>query len=193
MAYRFLQYINDIEVDGSNNKWIGTLDNGAFYVSSDGQETIFNFNKDNSPLPSNDILDIKINETTGEVFFATEKGMVSFKGTSSAPQDNLENAYVFPNPVRPGFDMEFEKIKITGLSDNVNVKIVDIEGNLVTEAETRSNGKFKGFGLEIDGGTALWNGKNLANKTVASGVYVILLNDLDTFETKVLKVMIVRQ
>jgi hypothetical protein len=189
----FLQYINDIEVDGSNNKWIGTLDNGAFYVSSDGQETIFNFNKDNSPLPSNDILDIKINETTGEVFFATEKGMVSFKGTSSAPQDNLENAYVFPNPVRPGFDMEFEKIKITGLSDNVNVKIVDIEGNLVTEAETRSNGKFKGFGLEIDGGTALWNGKNLANKTVASGVYVILLNDLDTFETKVLKVMIVRQ
>jgi glutaredoxin-related protein len=189
----FFQYINDIEVDGTNNKWIGTLDNGAFYISSDGQSTIFNFTKDNSPLPSNDILDIKINETTGEVFFATDKGMVSFKGTSSAPQDNLENAYVFPNPVRPGFNMEQDKIKITGLSSNVNVKITDIEGNLVTEAESRSNGKFKSFNLEIDGGTALWNGRNLANKVVASGVYVILLNDLETFETKVLKVMLIRQ
>lgn len=189
----FFQYINDIEVDGTNNKWIGTLDNGVFYITADGQRTIYRFTKDNSPLPSNDILDIKINETTGEVFFATDKGMVSFKGTSSAPQDNLENAYVYPNPVRPGFNMEQDKIKITGLSKNVNVKITDIEGNLVTEAETRSNGKFKGFNLEIDGGTALWNGRNLSNKVVASGVYVILLNDLDTFETKVLKVMLIRQ
>ena len=89
--------------------------------------------------------------------------------------------------------MDQEKIKITGLSENVNIKITDIEGNLVNEAESRSNGKFKGFSLEIDGGTALWNGRNLANRTVASGVYVVLINDLDTFESKVLKVMIVRK
>ena len=187
----FQQYINDIEVDGTNNKWIGTIDNGAYYLSPDGQETINHYTKDNSPLPSNDILDIEINETTGEVFFATDNGMVSFKGTSSAPQENLENSYIYPNPVRPGFNFE-DKIKITGLTANVNIKIVDIEGNLVTEAESRSNGKFNGFNLEVDGGTALWNGRNLSNQVVASGVYVVLLNDLETFETKVLKVMIVR-
>ena len=188
----FQQFVNDIEVDGTNNKWIGTIGNGVFLVSPDGQETLYHFTKDNSPLPSNEILDVKINETTGEVFFATETGMVSFKGTSSEPQENLENAYVYPNPVRPGFNFDRDKIKITGLSKNVNIKIVDIEGNLVIEAESKSNGKFNGFNLEVDGGTALWNGRNLANKIVASGVYVVLLNDLETFETKVLKVMIVR-
>ena len=188
----FQQYINDIEVDGTNNKWVGTFDNGVYYLSPDGQETIYHFTKDNSPLPSNDILDIEINENTGEVFFATDKGMVAFKGTSSLPQMNLENAYIYPNPARPGFNFDGDKIKITSLTANVNIKIVDIEGNLVAEAESRSNGKFKGFNLEIDGGTALWNGRNLANQIVASGVYVILLNDLDSFETKVLKAMIVR-
>ena len=74
----------------------------------------------------------------------------------------------------------------------MNVKIVDIEGNLVTEAQTNKNDRFKGFNLEIDGGTALWNGKNLAGDVVASGVYLVMLNDLDTLETKVLKLMVVR-
>lgn len=188
----FQQYITDIEVDGSNNKWIGTLDTGVYYLSSDGQETIFHFTKDNSPLPSNDILDIAIDDENGLVYFATEKGLVAFGSESSKPEETLEDAYVFPNPVRPNFNINNDKIKIKGLTDNVNIKITDIEGNLVTEAESRTNGKFKGFNLEIDGGTALWNGKNLGNVTVASGVYLIMLTDLDSIETKVLKVMIVR-
>ncbi|AEH00703.1 hypothetical protein [Lacinutrix sp. 5H-3-7-4] len=188
----FQQYITDIEVDGSNNKWIGTLDTGVYYLSSDGQETIFHFTKDNSPLPSNDILDIAIDDENGLVYFATEKGLVAFGSESSKPEETLEDAYVFPNPVRPSFNINNDKIKIKGLTDNVNIKITDIEGNLVTEAESRTNGKFKGFNLEIDGGTALWNGKNLGNVTVASGVYLIMLTDLDSIETKVLKVMIVR-
>ncbi|WP_375237797.1 ABC transporter substrate-binding protein [Aurantibacter sp.] len=188
----FLQYVTDIEVDGANNKWIGTLDNGLFYFSSDGQQTIYHFTKDNSPLPDNDILDISIDEFSGRVYIATEKGLVSFGSQTSKPQETLEEAYVYPNPVRPGFNIVDDKVKIVGLTDNMNIKITDIEGNLVTEAETKRNGKFKNFNLEVDGGTALWNGKNLAGKIVASGVYVVLLNDLTTFETKVLKIMLIR-
>jgi hypothetical protein len=63
---------------------------------------------------------------------------------------------------------------------------------LVTEAETRTNTKFSGYNLEIDGGTALWNGKNMSNRTVATGVYMVMISDLDSFETKVLKLMVVR-
>ena len=88
--------------------------------------------------------------------------------------------------------MAQDKIKIVGLSDDVNIKITDIEGNLVAEAQSRINDRYSGYNLEIDGGTAYWNGKNLANNEVASGVYLIMLSDLDTFETQVLKVMIVR-
>jgi hypothetical protein len=188
----FQQYITDIEVDGSNNKWISTLDTGVYYLSSDGQETIFHFTKDNSPLPSNDVLDIAIDDINGKVYFATEKGLVAFRSDTSKPEETLTDAYVYPNPVRPTFNIAEEKVKIKGITDNVNIKITDIEGNLVTEAESRTNSKFRGYNLEIDGGTALWNGKNLADRIVASGVYLIMISDLDSFETKVLKVMVVR-
>lgn len=188
----FQQFVTDIEVDGSNNKWVATLDTGVYYFSSDGQETIYHFTKDNSPLPTNDILDIAIDDISGQIYFATEKGMVAFNSESSVPVNDIEEAYVYPNPVRPNFNINEEKIKIKGITGNVNIKITDIEGNLVTEAETRTNTKFKGYNLEIDGGTALWNGKNMSNQTVATGVYLVLISDLDSFETRSLKLMIVR-
>jgi flagellar hook assembly protein FlgD len=99
---------------------------------------------------------------------------------------------VYPNPVRPAFNITEDKVKIKDISENVNIKITDIEGNLVAEAQSRTNLRYRGFNLEIDGGTAYWNGKNLADNIVASGVYLVMLSDLDTFETRVLKIMVVR-
>ncbi|VAV86331.1 Immunoreactive 84kD antigen PG93 [hydrothermal vent metagenome] len=186
------QFISDIKVDGSNNKWVATIGAGLFYFSSDGQQTIFHFTKDNSPLPSNTINDVSIDTNNGLVYIATDRGLLSFKAGGSSPKDELSDAYVYPNPVRPAFDAISKKIKIKGITDNVNIKITDIEGNLVAEAQSRNNLRYRGYNLEIDGGTAFWNGKNLANNKVASGVYLIMISDLDTFETKVLKLMIVR-
>ncbi|TGV00693.1 type IX secretion system anionic LPS delivery protein PorZ [Flavivirga rizhaonensis] len=186
------QFISDIKVDGSNNKWISTIDSGIFYLSSDGQKTIFHFTKDNSPLPSNDVNNVSIDGVNGTVYIATSKGLVSFRSGGSSPFEDLENAFAYPNPVRPGFNIVDEKVKIKDLSENVNIKITDIEGNLVAEAQSRTNQRYGGYNLEIDGGTAYWNGKNMANNVVASGVYLIMLSDLDSFETKVLKLMVVR-
>lgn len=188
----FEQFISDIEVDGSNNKWVGTIGSGIFYVSYDGQKTIYHFTRDNSPLPSNNINDISIDNTNGEVYIATDNGLVSFHSGGSGPQDDLQNAYAYPNPVRPNFNIVDEKVKIKDISENVNIKITDIEGNLVAEAQSRTNQRHNGYNLEIDGGTAYWNGKNLVNNVVASGVYLVMLSDLDTFETRVLKLMIIR-
>jgi hypothetical protein len=186
------QFVSDIIVDGSNNKWIATIGAGVFYFSSNGQETIFHFTKDNSPLPSNNVNDMALDSENGIIYFGSDKGLVAFKSGGSETLDELADAYVYPNPVRPGFDMFNDKIKIKDVSDNVNIKITDIEGNLVAEAESRTNLRYRGYNLEIDGGTAYWNGKNLGNNTVASGVYLVMLSDLDTFETKVLKLMIIR-
>ncbi len=188
----YQQYITDIKVDGSNNKWIGTADSGLFYLSSDGQKTIYHFTKDNSPLPSNSVRDISIDESNGTVYIATDKGLVSFRSGSSGAFENLASAYVYPNPVRPNFDIVDQKVKIKDISENVNIKITDIEGNLVAEAQSKTNQRYSGYNLEIDGGTAYWNGKNLANRVVASGVYLVMLSDLDTYETKVLKIMVIR-
>ncbi len=186
------QFISDIEVDGSNNKWIGTIGSGVYYVTSDGQNTLYHFTIDNSPLPSNNINDIALDTENGLLYLATDRGLVAFSSGGSLPMDQLDKAFVYPNPVRPGFRTEIEKIKISGLTESVNIKITDIEGNLVAEAESAKNRRFRGFSLEIDGGTAYWNGKNLNGRQVASGVYLVLLSDLDTFETKVLKLLIVR-
>ena len=172
----FEQGIVDIEVDGSNNKWIGTATAGAFLVSPDGQETLFHFTKENSPLPSNTINDIEIDDQTGEVFFATDKGMVSYAGTSTEAEDDLSNVYVFPNPVRPEFHGD---VNISGLMDKVNLKITDIEGNLVYETTS-------------EGGTVLWDISAFGKYKVASGVYMIFIASEDGSKTKVKKVMIIR-
>ncbi|MDB9954700.1 ABC transporter substrate-binding protein [Flavobacteriaceae bacterium] len=186
------QFISDIIVDGSNNKWISTADAGVFYVSSDGQKTIHHFTKDNSPLPSNGVNAMALDSQNGIVYFGTTRGLVAFKTGGSSTSESLEEIYVYPNPVRPGFNMAEDKIKIKNISENVNIKITDIEGNLVAEAQSNVNLRYKNYNLEIDGGTAYWNGKNLANNTVASGVYLVLFSDFDTFETKVSKIMIIR-
>lgn len=188
----FQQNISDIEVDGSNNKWIGTIGSGLFYLSSDGQNTIYHFTTENSPLPTNDISDVALDNANGIVYIATSRGLVSFNSGGSSTTNDLETVYAYPNPVRPNFNIVEDRVKIKDISENVNIKITDIEGNLVAEAQSKTNLRYRGFNLEIDGGTAYWNGKNLANNVVASGVYLIMLSDLDTFETKVLKLMVVR-
>ena len=186
------QYITDIEVDGANNKWVGTIGSGVFYFSPNGQQTIYHFTKENSPLPSNNINDISVNSVNGKVYFATDRGLVSFNTGSSSSSENFSNAFVYPNPVRPEFNTQLEKIKIKGLTENVNIKITDIAGNLVAEAQSNINSRYRNFNLEIDGGTAFWNGKNLRNQNVASGVYILMLSDLESYETKILKLMIIR-
>lgn len=170
------QWITDIVVDGANNKWIGTVNSGVFLVSPDGQETKYHFTSKNSPLPSDEINDISINGTTGEVFIATAKGLVSFKGTSTAANENLNNVYVYPNPVRPEYQ---GTVKISGLLDKATVKISDIEGNLVYETTS-------------EGGTIEWDTTAFGKHKVASGVYMIFISAEDGVETKVKKVMIIR-
>ena len=170
------QFITDIAVDGANNKWIGTADSGLFMVSANGQETKYHFTINNSPLPSNVINDIDINSTTGEVFIATAKGLISFKGIATAASEDLSNAYVYPNPVRPEYD---GTVKIAGLINKANVKITDIAGNLVYEVIS-------------EGGTIEWDTTAFGKYKVASGVYMIFISAQDGVETKVKKVMIIR-
>jgi len=170
------QFITDIVVDGANNKWIGTIDSGVFLVSPNGQETKYHFTATNSPLPSNVINDIDINSTNGEIFFATDKGMVSFKGVATGANEDLNSVFVYPNPVRPEYE---GTVKISGLLNKAIIKITDIEGNLVYETTS-------------EGGTIEWDTTAFGKHKVASGVYMIFISAQDGVETKVKKVMIIR-
>lgn len=170
------QFITSIAIDGANNKWIGTSDSGVFMVSPNGQETKYHFTISNSPLPSNAINEIKINSATGEVFIATNKGLISFKGIATDANEDLNSVYVYPNPVRPTYS---GTVKVAGLLDKANVKITDIEGNLVYETTS-------------EGGTIEWDTTAFGKYKVSSGVYMIFISAQDGGETKVKKVMIIR-
>lgn len=62
--------VYDIKVDAANRKWFAT-NSGVFLISSDNNEQVYNFTKDNSPLPSNTVKSIALDETSGTVYFGT--------------------------------------------------------------------------------------------------------------------------
>lgn len=165
--------INTIFVDGSNKKWFGTTNSGAFLLSPDGRETVKHFTRSNSPLPSNNILDISVDPITGEVFFATDMGLVSYRGFATQGGRQHSDVLVFPNPVRPGYS---GYIAVRGLVANARVKITDIAGNLIHD----------GF---AEGGQYIWDGYTLQGRKPASGVYLVFSTDPEGNETMVSKIM----
>jgi hypothetical protein len=167
--------INDIFVDGANQKWFATEKSGVFLVSPDGLKEIHHFTEANSPLFSDNVLTLAVKDETGEVFFGTDKGIVSFKGQATEGGDDFGRVYVYPNPVRETYEGD---ITVTGLARNVNVKITDISGNLVYETTAL-------------GGQAVWNGRNFNGERVHTGVYLIFCTNDDGSKTHVTKLLFI--
>jgi len=169
------QTINKIVVDGANNKWFATESGGVYYISSNGQKTIHHFTQENSPLLSNQVLDLDIDPETGRVYFITSKGLVSFIGVATEGGDNFSKVFAYPNPVIPGYDGD---IFIKGLTNKTNVKITDINGNLIFETTSK-------------GGQAVWNGYSLSGYKASSGVYLVFAVSKDGTDATVTKILIV--
>jgi len=166
--------ITALLVDGGNRKWIAAR-SGLWLVSADGQEILAHYNETNSPLFSNEITQLGMVESTGELFIATSKGMLSLGTNSSLGGDKHGEVKVYPNPVRPGYEGE---ITVSGLPTDAYVKITDISGTLIYE--TRANG-----------GTASWDGRNFDGRKAATGVYLIFTGNNDGSDTFVSKLLIV--
>ena len=179
------QPINSIAIDGADNKWFGTDTGGVLNTNSSGSETFHNFNKDNSPLASNRILKISIDNSNGKVFFATDKGLVAFKNNVAPYGESLTEVYAYPNPVKK----EHETVTIDGrngthLPRGTNIKILDTAGRLVFETNIRD-------GSDSNGGKVIWKKTNLNGKKVVSGVYIVLLTSPDKSETAMTKIAII--
>jgi hypothetical protein len=167
--------VTAIAVDGANRKWVGTARAGAFLFSEDGLVQVYNFTKENSPMLSNNIQDIAIDAKTGEVFFGTDLGIVSYKSTATEPNDNFTDVYVYPNPVRQDYEGE---IVIKGMIGEANIKITDISGNIVYETTSL-------------GGQALWDGRNFDGRKVATGIYLVFCTNDDGSKTYVTKLLVI--
>lgn len=179
------QTINAIVVDGADNKWFGTDNGGVLYTNPNGQRTLASFNKSNSPLPSNRILEISVDNANGKVYFVTDKGIVAYKSNVAPFGEELADVYAYPNPALK----QHATVTIDGkngkhLPKGTNVKILDVSGNLVYETNVVE-------GQELQGGKVVWNKTNLAGRKVASGIYIVLLANEDNTETTTTKIAIV--
>lgn len=162
------EQVKAIAVDGGNRKWIGT-NNGIWLISPDGDEILERFTTDNSPLPSNIIQKITIDPVTGDVYFGTELGLMSYRGAAvDADMNKSDDLITFPNPVPSGYS---GSIAIKGFLENADVRITDVSGQLV----------YKTTAL---GGQAIWNGTDYTGRRVQSGVYLIFATNRDGSETQ---------
>lgn len=148
--------VTAIAVDGGNRKWLGT-ERGLWLFSSTGEQLIYNFTSRNSPLPSDIIRDIEIIDRTGEVFFATDTGMASYRSNATGKDASFNSVKVFPNPVTARFS---GTVGINGTPEDAIVKITDISGRLVWQ--TQANGT-----------TASWNLQDNNGRRVPTGIYVV--------------------
>lgn len=167
--------VNAIAIDGANRKWLGTQNSGVYLMSENGQETIFHFTSENSPLLSNTVTSITINPVSGEVFFATSNGLISYQSDAAAAGNTFDNAHAYPNPVRENFT---GVITIAGLMDETQVKITDLNGNLI--CETTSNGSL-----------ATWDGKDASGRKVNTGVYLALCVSKDGKDSAIVKILFI--
>jgi len=163
--------ITCIEIDGGNRKWVGTRNSGVYLFSDDGLQAIEHFTQENSPLPTNSISDIAINQDNGEVFIATEEGMVSYFSTATNFDQEMKNVRVFPNPILPEFD---GNITVDGLAYNSSVRIADAAGNVVFQGES-------------EGGRVFWNGKSTDGQRPATGMYYVYCSNPDGKKTETLQ------
>lgn len=156
--------INGIAVDGGNRLWFAT-GSGAYLMdidlSSEGNhKTVYHFTTSNSPLPANNVISVAILPESGEVFFGTEEGLVSFRSDASEGREDYSAAYAFPNPVRPDYQ---GMLTVSNLVEHSAVKITDAAGRTVYSAMS-------------NGGTVVWNMKDANGRRVTPGVYTIFLN-----------------
>jgi len=163
-----------LEVDAGNRKWIGTND-GIWLFEENIDELVLHFNSENSPLPSDIILDIAIDPTSGEVFIATDRGLVSYRGDATEGKSFHQNVKIFPNPVLPNFT---GFVGFDGLTLNARLKITTISGRLVKE-------------INASGAGASWDVSDYNGKRAASGVYLVFSSNSDGSETFVGKIAII--
>lgn len=172
------QTINDIAVDPLNQKWLGT-NQGLLLLNSDGTQLIATLNSSNSPILSDKIESLAIDEKTGRVYVGTANGLTSFDTPSILPAESFNGLNVYPNPLILSDGNKL--VTIDGLIRNTDIKIVSVSGKLVREFSSPG------------GRVAFWDGRDDNGNLVNSGVYIIIAFDQEGNNVETSKVAVIRE
>lgn len=153
--------INDLAVDPANRLWVAT-DQGVKVVQQveGGYAISDEFTSRNSPLFSDNVVAIAVDPTSGRVYMATDQGLISYESDAIAASEQVQDLKVYPNPVRIE-DGSSPSIFIEGLVEATELRVVTLTGEVVARLTTR-------------GGRARWDGRDVRDRLVPSGVYLIV-------------------
>jgi hypothetical protein len=166
--------VTAIKVDGGNRKWMAT-ERGVWLFDAVGEKDINNFTDENSPLLSGIVRDIEIVPATGEVFFATDAGIISFRSDATFSEQSFQSVKIFPNPVTKDF---YGLVGISGLATDAIVKITDVSGKLIWQTQA-------------NGGTATWNVHDYKGRRATTGIYLVFAATQDGSESVVGKLAVI--
>jgi ligand-binding sensor domain-containing protein len=164
--------INDIAVDERNNKWIATSD-GLGLMNGKG-EFVRTFTTFNSKICGNNVLRLKIDRNTGDVWIGTDEGLTRYESGIGAPAKNLSEVIPFPNPFV--IQDEPEVLTFDRLPYQATVRIFTVAGELVREIKSGNQ----------------WDGRNKSGELVASGVYLFYVQD-SSGKSTVGKIAVIRK
>ena len=168
--------VSAMAVNSANEKWIGSVNQGIWVISEDGSEIIERYTTSNSPLISNNIQSIAIDDKTGEVFISTDQGLISYTDVSSKAIDTMDELKIFPNPFVYNVH---DELLIEGLTEQTLIRVLGVDGSVVHEFETR-------------GGRVSWNGIDYLGNELATGVYFVVAISTNGSEKGIGKVVIIR-
>lgn len=165
-----------ILVDHGGHIWLGTHRAGLFQIDPKQKSVLRIFNHENSPLPSNEILDLALEDANGLLHICTDKGVLTLRADTQEPAPTYDNVRIYPQPIGPQYT---GYLYIDGLTDNTNLKITNAAGQLVRE-------------LTSNGGRAQWDLRNRYGQPVQTGIYLIFCTNSTDKQTHIGKIAIVR-
>lgn len=174
----FTENCRTIAYDILNDKWIGTVTNGVFHLSSDGSTLIAQYNTLQSPILANQINTIAVSNETGRAYFGTLNGLSSLATDAIEPVADFGTITASPNPYLIPSNVS---LKIGGLVENSIIKIITLNGEIIIEFDSPG------------GRIATWNGLNNNNELTPTGIYIIVAYNNDGSKVGTGKFAIVRK
>ena len=170
--------IRDIKVDAANRKWVASEGNGVYLISNDNNTELEHFTTDNSPLTSDDVYSICIDDKNGKVYFGTLNGLCCYTTGMTENYGSLSasTAYAYPNPVSPEYT---GPITIKGVAENTQLRITTSSGYVVHQGIS-------------NGPTYQWDGCDQNGDRVASGIYMVLMTNATGEDGCITKIAIVK-
>lgn len=155
----------DIAFDKLNRKWVATEENGVYLLDAEGKSVLAHFTTDNSPLPSDKVLSVAVDEKC-HAYIGTANGILEYSGFENLdPNPNVsKEVYASRNLIDKGF--KGGEVKFYNLEPRTNFKIVNKANKVIYSGNVPANGIVE------------WSGKTFDQSAIEPEVYYLVGTDL---------------